>query len=229
LTRSRTQRVARLERLAPRYFEILERLQAAAGDKLANQAVIHLTNLAVLSHFGNPTVGEPLSTAWERCDLGPWKRTDFPTPFDPWAARFVSSMTREVFIPKLPGPDEKERIQLIIASAPPWLVWFTYGDVTADVLGLKVPDLSDMRKFARSASTLRRLPALPSGPFKYRPWPDGSDDEPITAEELALLRKELAGITEQMTPRERRRAMKLYVQLGPIEPRDKSRPWPSLG
>jgi hypothetical protein len=38
---------------------------------------------------------------------------------------------------------------LIFKTAPPWLLWFTYGDVNARILGIKLPDLSTVNRFIR--------------------------------------------------------------------------------
>ena len=104
----------------------------------------------------------------------------------------------------------------------------TFYDVTAGALDLPVPDFSSVRKFARSAMTFKRYPALPRGAFECKPWPGGSDDEPITAEEKELLRKRLIGLDAQMTPRERRRALDLFLQSPEDMPGYKQRPWPKL-
>jgi len=57
-------------------------------------------------------------------------------------------------------PPEKEKLEQVFASAPPWLIWFTFADYTAELLGLSLPDLSsvagDARQLSRPRARIRR-------------------------------------------------------------------------
>ena len=57
-------------------------------------------------------------------------------------------------MPKLPGADEAEKLDAILERAPPWLLWFTHSDVSASILGLKLPDLSSVNRFERGEWSL---------------------------------------------------------------------------
>jgi hypothetical protein len=50
----------------------------------------------------------------------------------------------------LPGSTESEKFQSVFSSAPARLLWFTFADITADQLGLTLPDLSSVKNFGRS-------------------------------------------------------------------------------
>jgi hypothetical protein len=228
VTQSQRQRVAQLERQIPRYCRVMEQVTKTADDEFVVKSGIHATNLAVLIHIGKPQLGEPLSVAWERVGRGDWERLKSLDPFETFMARTTCHMCRYLVLPHAPGKNDKEKIALIMASAPAWLLWFTFYDITARMLDLPAPDLSTMRKFSRSLTTLRQYPALPKGAFEYRPRPNGSDEEPLlTAGERARLLKGLLGVDEQTTPREGRRAMRLYSESALVS-RYKGRPWPTL-
>jgi hypothetical protein len=102
------------------------------------------------------------------------------------------------------GNNEKEKLEKVFESAPPWLVWFTFGDYTAKLLGLPMPDLATVMHFARSKEDFANWYGLPSGAFESRPWPDGPDNEQLSCTNLDLLHPE--NPSQQMTRRETRRA-----------------------
>lgn len=74
---------------------------------------------------------------------------------------------------KLPGANETDKLNAIFELAPPWLLWFTHGDVHGEVLGLKLPNFSKLNRFARGEINFFELP---EGPFEYHPLPDGVYD-----------------------------------------------------
>jgi hypothetical protein len=87
-----------------------------------------------------------------------------------------------------------------MASAPAWLLWFTYYDMTAQVLDLPAPDLSTLKKNS------------------FGPRPYLSNIPRYQRAHLNLLRQKrklCSGLSEQATPRERRRAMRLYCESAP--------------
>jgi hypothetical protein len=112
---------------------------------------------------------------------------------------------RKNFMPELPGADEKEKLDAIFETAPPWLLWFTHGDVHAHFLGLKLPDLSSVSRFARGKFVPH---ALPHGPFECHPLPDGVYDE--FAVSMRKMRKEAEDKLMDMTPRERKRTLRIH-------------------
>jgi hypothetical protein len=192
------------------YIERLRQCNDLADAVLAEKALAHAVNLSVLIVYGDPKIDEPLSSAWQRCGNNPANPDGLLTlarhPFDK-AAAMTAVVLRELVIPSLPGVDEKGKLDAVFASAPPWLIWFTFGDFTADTLGLRLPDLSSMTRFARPQAIFDRWPALPRGTFKRRPWPDGSDTEPITPEDRERFRKAVGLPNDQMSARERMRAL----------------------
>jgi hypothetical protein len=215
MSQAHRRRIAGIEKLGVRFSEALQWTKTQMPDP-SDDAMTHATNLGFLVKYGNPKVGEPLTGAWQRAlDK---KDAEFDpklfNAFAPQHARFAANWFREDVFSAFFVADEKERVAAILASAPPWLVWFTYGDFTAECLGIKVPDLSSVTRFVRSKATFKRWPALPAGMFELCPWPDGSDNEPITQSEAELLRNELLHLNENSTPRERQRARDIYPKYG---------------
>jgi hypothetical protein len=218
MSQARRRQVARFEQRAERYSEAIRLAKAHIdAQPLPLEAVVHAINIGLLV-LGNPKIDEPLSMAWiramERCSekvSGIPEFTDSFSPFDKIGARFVAVS----FLGRVPGLDEREKFTATFAAAPPWLIYFTYGDYTADLLRITVPDLSSMAKFMRSEETLKRWPALPVGPFERRPRPEGAVDpryEPLTPSERELVRNEMLCLDEKSTPRQRKRALDIYLK-----------------
>ena len=226
MIQARRQRVARLEKM---YIERVRQFNDLADAVLTEQALAHAVNLSVLIAYGDPKIDEPLSSAWQRCGNNPANPDGLLAlarpPFNEAAAK-TAVIFRELLIPSLPGADEKEKLDAVFASAPPWLIWFTFGDFTADTLGLRLPDLSSVTRFARPQAIFDRWPALPSGTFKRRPWPDGSDHEPITPEDRELLRKAAGLPNDQMSARERMRALASWAKTPRVKREIKWPPHP---
>ena len=65
-------------------------------------------------------------------------RDDCGDLFVSFGATRIAKYFRKYFLPDLPGADEVEKFSLIFKEAPPWLLWFTYGDVNARILGIKL-------------------------------------------------------------------------------------------
>jgi hypothetical protein len=153
---------------------------------------------------------------------------DTEYPFEPNSrakTMWYGTPLRHVIIANFPGVGEKDKLDAVFASAPPWLIWFTFGDYTAELLGLTLPNLSTVAGFARSKADFDLWYGLPSGAFERRPWPDGSDNEPLARTDLKLLRPDLERPDSQMTPRERRRARATYMKSHSIKRTDD---WPIL-
>jgi hypothetical protein len=132
---------------------------------------------------------------------------------------------RHELIARFSGATEKEKLERVFASASPWLIWFTFADYTAKLLGLSLPDLSSVAGFARSKTDFDNWYGLPSGAFVPRPWPDGPDNEPLARTDLNLLRPAMERPFNPTTPREHRRAYASYMKSRSTE---SIKDWPRL-
>jgi hypothetical protein len=240
MSQVRIRQVARLEKLAQPHIE-RSRQTKEQWQALRMQACAHAAIFAFLIRYGNPAIDEPLSCAWQRCsESSEWIEScrrfpccrpicwsiDAKYPFEPdspISATVIGGPLRHVIIAGFPGADEKDKLDLVFASAPPWLIWSTFADYTAELLGLTLPDLSSVRGFARSKASFDLWCGFPSGAFERRPWPHGPDNEPLARTDLKLLRPEIERADKQMTPRERTRAT--YMKSQTIKCADD---WPEL-
>jgi hypothetical protein len=188
-------------------------------QKLRHRAVTHATVLAFLVRYGNPQMDEPLSEACRRfAESEAWKACceKFPEastngrderPFEPhdrYRVFSLGTLLRHILPSTLPGADEKEKLNRVFESTPPWLIWFTFADYTAKLLDLNLPDLSTVTGFERSKEIFDGLWGLPKGAFECRPW--GADHEPLARTDLSLLGMEI-GQDMPITNRERKRAL----------------------
>jgi hypothetical protein len=132
---------------------------------------------------------------------------------------------RHELIARFSGATEKEKLEQVFASAPPWLIWFTFADYTAELLGLSLPNLSSVAGFARSKADFNDWYGLPRGAFVPRPWPNGPNNEPLARTDLNLLRPATERLINPTTRREHRRAQAIYMK----SPSAKiSEDWPDL-
>ena len=143
----------------------------------------------------------------DRRDRAGGRRGQHINPFHVLGATFLARYLRKYIIPDLPGADETEKLNAIVEKAPPWLIWFTHADVYLRILGLKVPDLSSVNRLVRGKLTFNQLP---EGPFECRLLPDGMEDEFYTSKDKDFTN---TGDTTNMTPRERRRALRWRGQI----------------
>jgi hypothetical protein len=118
----------------------------------------------------------------------------------------IGEVLRHLFVPFLPGINEKAKLNAIFESAPPWLIWLTFADYTAAVLDLKVPGLSFVMPFMRSKEAFDNWWGLPTGTFDCRLWPNDWESEALASTDLSLLRPEPA-YDQLMTRRERKRVI----------------------
>jgi hypothetical protein len=144
----RFRQIARLERRALPYIQqregIAQRLQ-----NVRHGAVSHAAVLVFLMRYGNPQIGEPLSEACRRvaesevwnacCEKFPHHCKDFrhENSFEPYTRSSVTLFgdpLRHVLLSTLAGADEKDKLNRVFKSAPPWLIWFTFADYTAKLL-----------------------------------------------------------------------------------------------
>jgi hypothetical protein len=147
------------------------------------------------------------------------------TPYDRNGAWLSGQYLRHELIAGFSGATEKEKLERVFAAAPPWLIWFTFADYTAAVLGLSLPDLSSVAGFARSKADFDNWYGLPKGAFERRPWPDGPDNEPLARTDLDLLRPATQWPHSAMTRREQKRARATYIKSHPTKRVDN---WPCL-
>jgi hypothetical protein len=191
-------------------------------QEIRRRAVTHATVLALLVRYGNPRLGEPLSCAggrvaksefWELFSQKfPPDRTILPAnfeysfPFTRDQVMIIGDELRHVSIATFPGADEKEKLNRVLRSAPPWLLWFTFADYSAKLLGLSLPDLSTVRGFERSKEIFQGWWGLPHGAYECRPWTHGIDGEALARTDLSLFELE-TGQDMPVTKRERTRAL----------------------
>jgi hypothetical protein len=188
--------IGRLERLAR---PALEKIQQTIGQKnrqVAEQfwqdGLTHASNLSLLIRFGEPQEGEPLERAWDRCLASGAREvrvasTDSNNPFDNLFRARRMALYYRLLLPELEasGGNEAEsnnaksinedlnatrKLIPIISQAPDWLLWFTYGELTFDALGLAslvTGELSFLpfMNVARSRLDYVRWPLLPRGAF----------------------------------------------------------------
>src|SRR6516164_7142800 len=188
----RSRQIARLEKRAVPFIKQRESL-AQQLRKLHRGAVAHAAVLAFVMRYGNPQIGEPLSEACQRVtESEVWKSCCEKFPicgyhrnenlFRPYSRDnvvfLIGDPLRHVLLPTLSGADEKDKLNRVFKSAPPWLLWFTFADYSAKLLDLKLPDLSTVTGFERSKDIFHRWWGLPESAFECRPWPDGIDGEP---------------------------------------------------
>jgi hypothetical protein len=213
----RSRQIARLEKRALPHIKQREGIDQQ-WQHICHGAVAHATVLAFLIRYGNPQMDEPLSEACRRvAESEAWKACceKFPEacrrydeyPFEPYnrdRVFLIGDPLRHVLMSSFPGADEKEKLNRVFKSAPPWLIWFTFADYTAKLLDLSLPDLSNVSGFERSKKIFHNWWGLPESAFECRPWPHGTDGEPLARTDLSLLRSE----TGQDAPnRERKRAL----------------------
>ena len=198
----------------------------ANGSRPLCGAVNHAAVLAFLVRYGEPRIDEPLSRACERCaKSAAWKDccdefksllvpgseylgVQSPGPFQPHnmdAVNVIGAALRHVMISTYSGADEKQKLEAALASAPPWLLWFTFADYTAKLLNFTIPDLSKVAGYMRSKTNFDIWWGLPRGVFERSPWPHGSESEPLARTDLNLLRPTIKATTRLMTRREHMR------------------------
>jgi hypothetical protein len=213
----RSRRITRLEKRAAQTKRIEDQW---AG--IRRGAVAHATVLALLVRYGNPQLGEPLSCAGERvaksdfwglfCQKFPPDRTIFPAnfeysfPFTRDQVTIIGDELRHVAIATFPGAAEKEKLNRVLRSAPPWLLWFTFADYSAKLLGLRLPNLSSVRGFERSTEIFHGWWGLPPSAYECRPWRHGIKGEALARTDLSLFELQ-TGQEMPVTKREKMRAL----------------------
>ena len=181
-------------------------------------ALDHAVVLGFLLRYGEPEIDEPFEEACHRVtESDGWKdyQDIIPpktrligyeerfAPHDRGAVVQIGEVLRHVFVSRLPGRTEKDKLNAIFKSAPPWIIWFTFADYTAAVLDLELPDLSSVSRFARVRTIFDIWWGLPRGALERRPWTKDCERE-LAHVDLSLLRPE-PGRDRLLTTRERKR------------------------
>jgi len=203
MNQTRFRQIARLEKRPVAYTNQREAI-AQHLQKLRNGAVAHAAVLAFVMRYGNPQIGEPLSEACRRVTESEACKASFE-PYSRDSVILMGHPLRHILLATFPGADEKDKLNCVFKSAPPWLIWFTFADYTAKLLDLNLPDLSSVSGFERSKKIFHGWWALPESAFECRPWPDGADGEPLARTDLSLLGLETK-LDAPITNRQRKRA-----------------------
>jgi len=221
MTPTRARQVARFERRARSYIRslTLSEEERAAFYPAARGLVFPLVAcICLLTLYGRPRIDESLRHSWDRVRKSAawrtyhnehpeqgmyggedqWKRQNclIATPFDNEGAECIARDFRAHVLPNPPGAHETEKLNAIFAKTPPWLLWFTFGYEAGSILGLSIPDLTSVNRFARGG-----FPGscLPEGPFELKPRANGD---------------EAVALPDNLTPRERKRAVRLLRSGG---------------
>jgi hypothetical protein len=239
VNQTRFRQIARLEQLAKPYLE-------EVGSQIDKEwwlnlqgAAAHAAILAFLIRYGNPKIGEPLSLACQRVsESSAWREVvdKFPVqwfaqsdrsfrPYSSEDAFVIGIQLRHLVISRFHGTNEKDKLNAVFASAPPWLIWFTFADYTAELLNLTLPDLSSVTGFTRSEANFDLWIGLPRGAFELVAWPNGPKKERLARTDLDLMFPPTRWLDDQMTPRERKRAIAIYFKSQSIK---HTYDWPSL-
>jgi hypothetical protein len=227
-TRARFRQTERLERLAQPYLRPKEQADSRFEEMVRSSAFTHTANLSALILYGDPKIDEPLSFAWRRClDSAEWQkrrekyggwdeygRDDCGNPFVDFAAGRIADYFCKYFLPDLRGTDELEKFGLIFKNASPWLLWFTYADADARILGINLPDLSAVKRFIRDTDNFGKS-HLPLGPFECRLRADAVEDQ-IAIWTQKVVEKMLKHETNGVTPRERKRMASIREKYGDV-------------
>jgi hypothetical protein len=151
---ARIRQITRLQKLARPFLKLKHEADREWALTI-NGAVNHAALLAFLIRYGKPGIDEPLSDACERCaQSAAWKdccdefkspllpgseylRVQSPGPFQSHnmdSVTIIGAVLRHVIISMYSGADEKQKLEAALASAPPWLLWFTFADYTAKII-----------------------------------------------------------------------------------------------
>lgn len=218
MTHPQFRRVARLEREVQAYLGQKEKSRSPLTEKIRRDSFTCVANLCVLMLFGYPKIHEPLGQAWQRCTVndtwrlcrerhphfGSYNRDDEGDPCQRLGAKWIAEYFEKYCFDYLPGADQTEKINRVLHTAPPWLLWGAFMDVHGPAVGITIPDISSMMRFARGEITFGHLP---TGPFVARLLPPGTNDTFYNEPTPIVL-------PDDLTKRERARAIEIYKKLG---------------
>jgi hypothetical protein len=218
MSQARRRQIARLEKLAEPKIKQVRQAEEAVENRIEISAKVHAFCLAALILYGNPKQDEPLSDAWQRCierfpALQPSKADKLVDEWGRLRSRVVANIVAEKVMAELPGTTKKEKFQNLFSSAPPWLIWFTFADLTGAILNLTLPDLSSVTNFRRSKAVFEKWPALPDGKFESCLRSDDLGAEGLSVEDAAFLVDMPKVPEEKMTRLDRKRYHSLFDKL----------------
>jgi hypothetical protein len=234
--RSKFRRLARLEKLTGPYLQRQKAIEEARRAWQLKAARGHVISLAALVLYGEPQLDEPLEEACNRC------RTTFEGrvvraremsesdllnghlafgAFDDdedYIESVKNSFLERWMVKELPGETEQQKFQHVFDTAPTWLLLFTKAEITAFLLGVKCPDLSEAPRPHRTAlRELRKWPEFPKGTLQAG---DAIPESPIfTVEETRELSELFEKPEDERSRHERRRLMELLDRLDEGRPR----------
>jgi hypothetical protein len=216
MSQARRRQIARLEKLAGPMIERVRQAEDAVKARIRDSAISHAIGLGALILYGNPKEDEPLSDSWQRCierfpALQPWKASKSCMSGEGYA-REVAKIVGDKVKAELPGATNKEKFPNLFSSAPPWLIWFTFADLTGAILNLPLPDLSSVANFRRS-NVFKMWPALPDGKFEFRIRNDDLGAERFSEQDAAFLVDMHEVPEEKMTRLDRKRYHSLFDKL----------------
>jgi hypothetical protein len=223
MTQNRRRQLARFERRALSYIRANRNgLENGKFESIRRIEFGRVACVCLLTLYGAPRIDESLATAWRRvCQSAAWRarRKEHPhlpsfegddhfrmceTPFDLVGAMLLGGYFREFFLADLPGSNESEKLNAVLAAAPPWLIWFSNTEISIKMCGLKAPDISKERRFLRAPPS----DGLPVGQFERKLRPAGVDDwHDVELRKFAATRVPV--LPAHLTPRERKRALRL--------------------
>jgi hypothetical protein len=196
---------------------------AAFNREVEQKAKIHAVNFAAVVLYGDPKYDEPLSKAWSQCvqsDI--WRHLPQPAilppppPFDRFIATHLAAYLYEKWVPTLDGANDKEKFDPVFATAPPWLIWFTQADWTAQLLQFELPDLSEIKKYARPIKLLQIWPCLPQGKFDLCHGKNDRAHLDISFRDIEFYKERRDVPEELMTRLERKRFFSVGEKLGEL-------------
>jgi hypothetical protein len=152
MSRSRGQRLARLE-------ETVEKLQKERnrreGERDAEQRRAALDHLTMV--IGDPRIDEPFQLAWRRAvsHLG-LVGTSHPD---------LLTKARKILVDALPGSDLNAKFGRVLSSAPPWVLSFCMCPLDSFILGIPLQFEGQLPEPGRLAIQHPSWPSLPQGAF----------------------------------------------------------------
>jgi hypothetical protein len=157
MSRSRSQRLARLEQTVEKLQEERNRREAERDAALRHAALDHLTMVVAVVLHGDPRIDEPFQLAWWRAvsHLG-LVGTSHPD---------LLTKARKILVDALPGSDLNAKFGRVLSSAPPWVLSFCMCPLDAFILGIPLQFEGQLPEPGRLAIQHPSWPSLPQGAF----------------------------------------------------------------
>jgi hypothetical protein len=157
MSRSRSQRLARLEQTVAKLQAERKRREAERDAALRHAALDHLTMVVAVVLHGDPRIDEPFQLAWwravSRLGLNGAPHGD------------VLITSRRILVSQLPGTDLEEKFGRVLSSAPHWVLSFCRCTLDASILGIPLQIEGQLPEPGRHEIDRRSWPSLPEGAF----------------------------------------------------------------